>query len=522
MSTHASEQRKSPLRPSLPWRQLSALPWRNRDQRATNRRHPLRQTIARLAQRTVPRRPQAVGFPVESSSRTANPHPARVFLTRSGDKEVQLKAATGSDGKFDFSVNSDVLFGTRWLRIVAVKPGFGLAWIEVEDLKKIANLTLKLVADDLPIDGRIANLEGRPVVGATVQVVSIATFANDDPKPYVELLKTDERRASNFRFQSSLGEVPQAPSAATDEQGHFRLTGIGRHRRANLTIVGRSIADTRLQVLTDPFEATFKIPLTRESSHPVHGARFTHFVRPSRLVVGIVTDAQSGRPVEGVRVSQLDGCSPATTDPLGRFKLDGCAKADKYKLFAIPPDQSSYFSGSLTARDQPGLSPLEVQLQVYPAIPLSGRVIETISRRPVPAEIQYFPLYPNAYVRKGMYGSEIHSLGPSGRSFSKPDGSFAIGIAPGPGRLIRVVGKENYEPARVDAEAFFKQRGVPYQPDLSPDGSRDFLTVALGKDLHISVPQHQFQGIALLNVPETAKQVAQDVSVRSKVTSTGK
>jgi hypothetical protein len=393
----------------------------------------------------------------------------------------------------------------------------------VEDLKKIANLTLKLVADDLPIDGRIANLEGRPVVGATVQVVSIATFANDDPKPYVELLKTDERRASSFRFQSSLGEVPQAPSAVTDEQGHFRLTGIGRHRHANLTIVGRSIADTRLQVLTDPFEATFNISTTRESAHPAHGARFTHFVRPSRLVVGIVTNAQSGRPVEGVHVSQLDGCSAATTDALGRFKLVGCAKADKYKIFAIPPAQSSYFSGSLTARDQPGLSPLEVQLHVYPAIPLSGRVIETISRRPVPAEIQYFPLYPNAYVRKGMYGSEIHSLGPSGRSFNKPDGSFAIGVAPGPGALfVRVVGMENYEPAGVDAEAFFKQRGVLYQPDSSADGSRDFLMVALGKDLHISVPQHQFQGIALLNVPETATQVAQDVSVRSKVTSTGK
>jgi beta-lactamase regulating signal transducer with metallopeptidase domain len=460
---------------------------------------------------------------------------ARIFLTRWLDREIPLKATTGSDGKFDFSVNSDVLFGTRWLQVVAVKPGFGLAWIKVDDLNRTANLTLKLVADDRPIDGRIFNLEGRPVVGATVRVASVSTFANDDPQPYVELLKSDaivrsgqsgremKMRAANFRFQSELSEIPQAPSARTDEQGHFRLTGIGRHRCANLTIAGRSIADTRLQVLTDPFEAPLNIWQTKESSLPAHGAQFTHYVRPSRPVVGIVTNAQSGRPIEGVRVSQLNGGSPATTDASGRFKLDGCAKADEYKLFALPPDQTLYFSGSLTARDQPGLSPLEVQLHVYPAIPLAGRVIDTISGRPVPAEVQYFPLYPNASVMQGKYGSAVNSLGPSSQSFSKPDGSFAIGVAPGPGALfVRAVGKDKYEPARVDAEAFFKQRAVPYHPDSSADGARDYLTVAIGKTLRISIPQHQFQGIALLNVPETAKEVAQDVSVRSTPTSTGR
>ena len=155
---------------------------------------------------------------------------------------------------------------------MAVQPGFGPAWIEAEDLKKTSGLTLTLATDDMPIEGRLLNLEGRPVAGATVRVDEIRTFANDDPGPYVKLLKTDPLRASNFGGPSWLIPVPQSPSARTDEQGVFRLAGVGRHRRAELVITGDAIADTRLEVLTDPFAGMLNVPDASRSEPPVYGA----------------------------------------------------------------------------------------------------------------------------------------------------------------------------------------------------------------------------------------------------------
>ena len=227
-------------------------------------------------------RPVSADSPAGSCSRTAIPRPARrVYFTRSSaPPPAEPQATTGRNGEFEFSVPADVLFGALWLRIVAVKPGYGPAWIAAEELKKTSGLTLTLATDDLPIEGRLLNLEGRPVVGATVRVESIRTFAGDDPRPYVRLLKTDRMSASNFGGLSWLNEVPQAPSARTDGRGIFRLAGVGRHRRAELTVTGDAIADTRLEVLTDPFEGMLNVPDTALAESPAYGARFAHHVRP--------------------------------------------------------------------------------------------------------------------------------------------------------------------------------------------------------------------------------------------------
>jgi hypothetical protein len=63
---------------------------------------------------------------------------------------------------------------TRWdLPIVMARaPGFGPAWWDGStDLPD--DHPLRLVRDDVPITGRIIDLEGRPVAGATIQVSRI-------------------------------------------------------------------------------------------------------------------------------------------------------------------------------------------------------------------------------------------------------------------------------------------------------------------------------------------------------------
>ena len=55
-------------------------------------------------------------------------------------------------------------------------------------------MTLRLVRDDVPIDGRIIDLEGRPVPGATVRLVEMDTPLQGDLTPWiadVEALEAD-------------------------------------------------------------------------------------------------------------------------------------------------------------------------------------------------------------------------------------------------------------------------------------------------------------------------------------------
>ncbi len=450
---------------------------------------------------------------------------AQVFFIRSGPQDsVELKATTGGEGNFDFSIPADARIGAVRLWIVAAKSGFGPAWIDPETLKLSTDLRLTLATDDLPIEGRIVNLEGRPVARATVRVVSLFSPLNDDLQPYLEVLKTNDARASNYRFDSwlmlwnRLTVLPQLPSVLTDARGVFRLTGVGRHRRAVLVITGDAIADTTIHVLTDPFDGMLNGTPPRFTK-ATYGARFTHYVRPSRPVVGIVTDAKTGQPIAGARVNHFDGLSETTTDAAGRFELRGCAKEDKYQLGASLRNQSSYIDGSLTALDTPGLGPLEVQLHVYRAIPLSGRVIDRSNSKPVSAEVMYWPLYPSTHIEKGM-SSTAFGIGPFSQAPTNTDGTFSLGILPGPGAVVvRMSARDDFESAHVDAEAFFKHEGVRYGRADMKGPIKDSLVIAAGIGGSSAMPQSQFQGIALLNVPETATQLTQNIAVRSKAKS---
>ncbi len=464
---------------------------------------------------------------------------ARVFFTHTDlTDHVELKASADQTGRFDFSVSPDDILSPLGARIVAFHPGFGPAWVEVEPQQRFTDLRLTLAADDLPVAGRILTLEGRPVVGATVRPVGIFLFSADDPQPYLALLKGSDMRASNYRVHSSLRlvpfddrtlsarglfwqqdpEHPAIPAARTDERGVFRLTGVGRHRRATLVISGEAIANTTIEVVTEPIEGLLNGKPPRFAK-PTYGLQFVHHVRPSRPIVGTVTDAQTGRPIPGARVGKFDGFTETVTDASGRFALDGCAKEKQYRLsagFSLQP--STYIGGIFDVDDTSGFEPLQVHLHVFPAIPLSGRVIDRVTRQPVSARVLYWPVYPNTHVVQGMPVG-----GACSETFTKSDGAFSLCVLPGPGALlVRAAASGRFEPACVDAAAFFVSQKARYGRDDMGGATKNTLFVAAGPGGVSGLSQSQFQGIALLNVPETAQRLTQDVDVRSKAKSGGR
>ena len=116
------------------------------------------------------------------------------------------------------------------------------------------DLTLQLV-DDEPITGQIVDLEGKPVPGATLQVLEIHAAAGEDLGPWLEAAKA-KKGLSDQLEQQYLPRVTiaPAPKVTTDAEGRFRLTGIGRNRLVVAQLDGPTIVSQHLHILTRPGE----------------------------------------------------------------------------------------------------------------------------------------------------------------------------------------------------------------------------------------------------------------------------
>ncbi len=91
------------------------------------------------------------------------------------DAAPPLRATSDADGRFRFSVEKsyfELPYLERWrnAQVVALADGFGPGGSDSDESDAGRELTVRLARDDVPINGRLVNLEGRPVAGATVRV----------------------------------------------------------------------------------------------------------------------------------------------------------------------------------------------------------------------------------------------------------------------------------------------------------------------------------------------------------------
>src|SRR5262249_2025177 len=162
---------------------------------------------------------------------------------------------TGSDGRFQFTVPK-AKFGDQGTTVVATAANHGVAWVDVLPRGKKEDLTLQLAKGDVPITGPIVDLQGKPVQGATLQVLQIRRAAKEDLAPWLEAVKG--KNVQSYRLEEQYFtqrlfslEVPAlSRKVTTDAEGRFRLSGIGRHRLVLVRLDGPSIASQQLRILT--------------------------------------------------------------------------------------------------------------------------------------------------------------------------------------------------------------------------------------------------------------------------------
>lgn len=369
---------------------------------------------------------------------------------------------TREDGTFEASFKKSQFNGvyTPWQStvIAAMKPGFAPAWSRWNAVDPHGQVALRLPADDITIEGRILNLEGRPVPGARVTLHHLEPDAPDLES--LGLGGVDQSQERGLRTPPIGGYTfGAAQSVTTAPDGRFRMPHLGRNRTANLLIEGPQIVFSSIHVLTRPSRRqtrTFQYDVAAlPGTETTYGSTFEFTAVASRMVQGTVRDASTGKPLAGVVVTPdrntcngpYFGLLRTTTDALGHYLLDGLPRKKGVRVTAMPNDTQPYFMRDLPVPDAGGFAPVTVDFDLHRGVWISGKVTDLRAGQPAFARITYQPFLTNSYAGELP---EFHERpqreipGPTDRFETKPDGTYRVVAMPGPAIIAATFPKGHY------------------------------------------------------------------------------
>jgi RNA polymerase sigma factor (sigma-70 family) len=371
-------------------------------------------------------------------------------------------ATTGRDGRFAFVAPKAKYHGQAAI-VAAAAPNLGVGWVGLHVEDKKTDLTLKLVADDVPITGQIVDLEGKPVPGATLRVLQIMASLKEDLGPWLEAAKdrtAPARDRSLAIAQEYLPSYTTAPSAVatTDAAGRFRLTGIGRERIVIVRLEAPTIASEYLHIRTRPGEAikVGELEADPEYGSPrinvtYYGSDFRHVAGPTKPVVGVVRDMDTKKPLAGVTIrseklahNPIHGIhiTETVTDARGRYRLTGLPRGKGNKIGVVPPRDLPYVTPVLDVADSFGPEPVTVDVELKRAVWIEGKLTDKATGKPL-AGYHLIYLVRDGNRNQGDYAGFWGGM--DGAATTNEDGTYRIIGLPGPG-LITVFQnhKEDY------------------------------------------------------------------------------
>jgi RNA polymerase sigma factor (sigma-70 family) len=442
------------------------------------------------------------------------------------------QAMTAADGSFAFRLSDSeytALGGKNlWsiLQVVATAEGFGPDWAKLDPQAK-DGLTLRLVKD-VPISGRVLDLQGRPVI-AGVRLVGLETTPEEDLTSYLKNWKNEAaqlalRRAKKILYDPSNFGLPK--QVKTDKDGRFRLTGCGCERIVKLAIEAPNI-ETALVRIIPRSAAEVKTVAQHAAEHllpgysrqmlPIlYGATFEHVAGPTKLFIGTVRDKETGKPVAGVQISgspqggwwwETTTQLRAKTDAEGHFELRGLPKSKQYRLSAYPGENSIYLPRAKSESGTAGLEPLTVDFEMVKGVEIHGRITDKATGKPVQTSLRYAPLQGNTHP-----GTDAFYHAAVGFAV-KPDGTFRFLVPPGPGGLVVTVqpadGEKQYTQACMDQ--------ADKDKEYKADGAAESLVASDGQRISL----FGVNAYRTINPPEDSKAGGYDLELDPGLTQTG-
>jgi hypothetical protein len=424
-----------------------------------------------------------------------------------------VRATSGPDGRFRFAVPKsefDTFHGDApWkggMRAAALARADGFAFGLADHWDDADELTLRLVRDDVSISGRIIDLQGQPVIEATVTVLEVACPAGESLDGWLKAVEhPDDSHPPLYKFLPisfrCQTDPPFIRPVTTGADGRFLVAGIGRERVATLEIQGPTIETVHVEVRTRP-GATIRVPTYSnrpdEGMRTIYSATFEHVAGPTRPIEGVVRDIDTGAPLAGIMVHgerELGSSGgpdwwyvKSITDAHGHYRLVGLPRGREGIVHAVAPldfprrgvfdrgnpprgprdEDLPYLSASIKVGDPVGTGSIKLDINLKRGVWVTGRVIEVDTGKPVRARVEYYVFMDNPHQEaypafRGSMRQNVHFVG--------RDGAFRFVAFPGPGVLVaNAMGGEYIQGAGIDALKHGPQdRHLPTYPvEVSP------------------------------------------------------
>ncbi|MHC5539468.1 carboxypeptidase-like regulatory domain-containing protein, partial [Singulisphaera rosea] len=370
------------------------------------------------------------------------------------------RATTAPDGRFRFTVRGPSTY--KDARVIAEADGYvaGTAsksflysdFPNTDPSDAGRELSVTLTADQ-PIEGRLVDLEGRPVADADVKVGFLFGPPGGDLTPWLDALKAREGPADDlmYKYMKRVYLFDRYPSQSvkTDAQGRFRLPGLGRDRLAIVKIEASTIRPLEIKVVTRrlaPFQAMNHPQVPQFGSITYYGASLQLAASPTRPIQGIVRDQSTGRPIAGASIQSTkladrevwnDGSASTTSDAEGRYRLTGMPRGAGNVIIVGTPAGPPYLPVQLEVQNPPGLDPIALDVELTKGVGIEGQVLDLRTRKPVGAWVAYHAAADNKNLDTSPgFKANAVSNSPLLRVMTPPDGRFKLVGLPGRGALV--------------------------------------------------------------------------------------
>jgi hypothetical protein len=421
----------------------------------------------------VPRAPEDDQGPLHYAGRVLGPDGkpvagAKLYLLYATSRPLSLLATSDEKGGFDvtlargdFDQSHDSL---PWehAEIIAVAAGhaIGLVPHAPGTAAPRTDLTVRLPRDDVPLQGRIVDLEGKPVAGVTVRVRGLIVPRKEDLSAFVQALN-DKQELFPPVHEHAFGPLEGLdgnnigtlfPKVTTDADGRFQFQGIGRERFVSLRIEGPTIVTRDVFAMTRPGR-TLQLPgyrryLPDTDLFTIYGNGLEHVAAPSRPIVGVVRDKDTGKPIPGAVVTSYKRADShisavtdlrAVADREGRYRLLGMPKGEGNIVRAGPPEDQPYLMSVQRIDNPPGVGPVTADFALKRGVWLTGRVLDQVTKGPLHAQVQYVVFEDNPH-RKEAPGLDVDGY----LQTNAKDGKFRTVALPGRGLLAARAWSDRY------------------------------------------------------------------------------
>jgi RNA polymerase sigma factor (sigma-70 family) len=311
---------------------------------------------------------------------------------------------TNDSGHFRLTLHKP--FPKCWNRpaVMAAAPGFGFVWRTLDPDAGETGVVIRLHRERI-LRGRVLDAQGQPAAGAQIEAAYVSTQSGD----------------SGLYPCSPPGPTWPAPTT-TDSQGRFVLRGLGRDQH----------------VMLDVKHGQSSPQVVRVKPNTKDGEELRVSLTPSRKLSGRVVYGDTGKPVPRARLT-ISGMGQDTDSPLpsdvradadGHFEARTYA-AESYWIYAFAPPGESYVGRSLEFSWPEGVVRDSLNIALMPGALVRGIVKDARTGQPVAGALVGW--WPEEDIRHGRPGvlTQRYTNVPS-----RPDGTFQVGVLPGPGLLM--------------------------------------------------------------------------------------